>query len=151
MNFIGKLLRGVIERGAKNLTLDDLHTNLETSGKKIAERFSVAADTPKNRSQANHVIGIERWGTRRLCVLLGEPYVRDEYDGYRPGEDKSMKELSGIFQQVRAETIQTFARIRAGQLEGQTVEHNDFGPLDVRTWVYYLDSHAERESGRVKV
>ena len=149
MNFVGKLLRGILERSAKKLTLDDLNTNLQSSGKKIVERFSTAADTPKNRAQANHVIGIERWGQRRLCVLLGEPYLRDEYDGYRPGDDKSMPELRGIFEQVREETIQLLSRIRDGQLEDQTVEHNDFGPMDARTWLYYLESHAARESGRL--
>jgi len=43
------------------------------------------------------VIGIERWGQRRLRMLLGEPPVSDEYDSYRPGEDLSMPALRDAF------------------------------------------------------
>ncbi|MEO8167117.1 MAG: hypothetical protein ABI623_02660, partial [bacterium] len=50
------------------------------SGAAVAERMARAADTPGNRDVAAHIIGIERWGARRLRTALGDVALADEYE-----------------------------------------------------------------------
>lgn len=38
----------------------------------------------------------------------------------------------------------------AGSAMPATVDHNDFGPLSNRGWLAYINSHAGRESTRIK-
>ena len=56
----------LIERPANKLTLVQLTANLEAAGQQLEQRMAEAGDTPPNREKASHVIGIERWGQRRL-------------------------------------------------------------------------------------
>jgi hypothetical protein len=148
MSFIGAILRPLVQRAARRLTLEELRTNFETSATTISAAMAKAADTPRNRAQANHVIGIERWGQRRLRTLFGQPLVIDEYDGYRPGENQTISSLRDSFLQTREETLKLVDEIGAANFEEKTVPHNDLGDISAKGWLYYLESHASREGSR---
>ena len=124
---------------------------MSQSGERVARQLAAAANTPTNREQAVHLIGIERWGQRRLRVLLGEPLVLDEYDGYRPANSKGLPALASAFRTARADTVALVGRLQsAGVAPTATVPHNGMGDLTVRGWLSYLEAHAARESSRVK-
>jgi hypothetical protein len=147
MSLIGFVLRTITERQAAERSTADLVAGLENSAGKIAGRLATAADTPNNREVAAHVIGIERWGGRRLRVALGEPVVDDEYDVYRPSPDTPMGEMAGLFAQTRAETV-ALAHRAAALPESVTAPHNDMGDISIGAWLVYLRGHAERETQR---
>lgn len=151
MSVVGTVLRIILERSSRNLTYEQAIDNLQTSGSSTASRMASSPDTPKNRKQAAHIIGIEHWGQRRLRVALGQPLVVDEYDSYRPSEDLSMAELRQIFESARAETL---ALVRELQQNGVALDrkvfHNDAKDLTVRSWFSYLGAHASRESLRIR-
>ena len=80
-NLIGTILRPLLERQVKNRSLGELAASLDSSSLEVAKRFEAAVDTPRNREIANHVVGIERWGQRRLQTVFGEPLTLDSYRG----------------------------------------------------------------------
>ncbi|MCJ7624103.1 MAG: hypothetical protein MUO76_11415 [Anaerolineaceae bacterium] len=99
-----------------------------------------------DKRTALHIIGIERWGQRRLRVALGEPFELDEYDEYQPSEDLGWEELIDTFHNARRETA---ALAKAMGERGDAhiyIRHNQFGDLSVRSWFRYLDMHANIES-----
>ncbi len=126
----------------------DLLAQLERTQDVVYTRMLNAKDTTLNRERAAHVIGIERWGARRLRVLLGEPLVMDEYDGYAPSTALSMAELAEEFKQTREATAALVRQLRdAGVKLDQTVKHNEAGDLSAAGWIYYVENHAWRETG----
>lgn len=136
----------IIERPARKKTLDDLIADLEATARTGQANLDAAADTPENREIARHVIGIERWGQRRLRVPLGEPAVHDEYDGYRPPENADIADLRAAFRETRKETLALAHRLIETDANGDTtVRHNQWGELSVRSWLYYLNFHAEKD------
>ncbi len=137
----------VIERPAKRQSMTDLTNALEASGREIDGRLQSFRESPANGKQLRHIIGIERWGQRRLRVALGEPPLLDEHDEYQPDADLSWDDLPGAFRTTRAETI-TLARTLAAHEPDSLpkVRHNQLGPLSIPAWVQYLKSHARRES-----
>lgn len=141
----------IIERPAKNRSLEQWRDQLTKSGAAIEQRAAAATDSAKGQNVLRHITGIERWGQNRLRVFLGAPYVRDQYDDYRPGETLDLKSQIAAFHETRAETVELVRRLEAaGSAMPATVEHNDFGPLSARGWLAYLDSHATRESTRIR-
>ena len=152
MSIIGAILRPIVERSAKGQTYTQLAQKLTTSGDEVAQRFARAADTPKNRQTMNHIIGIERWGQRRLRSALGEPTVSDEYDGYRLPADSSKAQLVEAFTMTRRETLALARQLeQAGAPLSRTVPHNSVGDLSIGGWLAYLAGHAGREAGRMKL
>jgi hypothetical protein len=147
MSLIGTVLRTITERQAAGKSTADLLSGLEESAGEITQRLATAADTPGNREVAAHVIGIERWGDRRLRVALGEPMVSDEYDDYRPSLDTDMAAMAELFAQTRAETV-ALAHRAAALPESATAPHNDMGDISVGAWLIYLRDHADRETKR---
>lgn len=133
-------------RPAKNRTYGDYEKLLTESGAAIEQRTNNASDLPENRQQLRHIIGIERWGVQRLKVCFGEPFSRDEYEAYAPAEDRSWPQLIADFKATRQETIALAKRFALEQPSSDVVEHNDFGPLNARTWLQYLYSHAAKEA-----
>jgi hypothetical protein len=143
----GKFLGFIAEQGAKGKDYDALAAQLEQGRRIAAGRFAAASDSGKNRHQAGHIIGIERWGQRRLRTLLGEPLVMDEYDAYRPGPQASMAELAVLFDETRSETITVLSELQHAAIAlTMTAPHNDAGDLSVGGWIVYLSQHATRES-----
>lgn len=150
MSLVGSLIRSFSERSAHSLGYNELAVRLKQSGEKVTRRLSTADDTPANRQQAAHIIGIERWSQRRLRVLLGDPPTGEEYDSYRPGASATLAELSSLFEQTRANSLLLLNELRAaGISKDQTTAHNSLGKLSVGGWMIYLDAHADRESSRV--
>jgi hypothetical protein len=151
MSLVGNLLRSFMERGARDLSYEDLMDRLRVSGEEIAGRMAAAADTSGNRQAAAHIIGIERWGRQRLGTALGQTLVMDQYNGYRPAVTLTMPALAELFGDARASTLDLVARlVAAGVKPSATVPHNDMGDLTIRAWLFYLNSHATREAGRIK-
>jgi DinB superfamily len=150
MSFIGSLIHFFVERRASGANLDELRKSLETGCDKVSARMASAQDTPANRKQAAHVIGIERWSAHRLgaAVSPSAPPELDEYDSYRPGADQPMSVLAQEFRDARAETL---ARLDALPAQpDRRIPHNELGNLSLRGWLVYLNSHASVESRKLK-
>lgn len=148
---VGAIASLILERPARKKTLTEFIAQLEASGGAIAARAAQAADTLGNREQLAHIAGIERWGQRRLRVFLGEPYVQDEYNGYRPAADLNYAQLQDFFRTTRQETVQIVRHIAEAKVpDAATVPHNFVGKLSVRAWLRYLDMHASTESKRIR-
>jgi hypothetical protein len=151
MSLIGKIIHAFNERGAARLSLIEIKGKLAQSEVVITERILKAADTPKNRNLASHLIGIERWAQKRLRVALGELLVIEEYDAYRPGTALAMEELSKTFQSTRQATLNLVDELEQAKVDVTTlIPHNELGTLTVKGWLFYLVSHGLRESQGIK-
>lgn len=145
------IVRLAVERPAKGRSTVDWADTLAASGAKLKERMVASADTPANCRQLRHIIGLERWGQRRMRVALGEPFINDEMDGYQPPVDLSLAELIDVFLNTRDETVQLARRCAADpRAESTLVRHNQLGPLSIRGWLQYLDLHANLEARRLR-
>ena len=149
MNLIGNIMRFFVSRRASGQTYGQICELLKTGGQSIDTRLRRAADSPENRQQAGHVIGMERWGAQRLAsVLDNTAAVVDEYDSYRPAAGENLASLADAFQKARAETLSLAARLEP--YADQKVVHNNMGEISVKTWLSYLNSHANMESESIK-
>jgi hypothetical protein len=147
-SFIYRLL---LELPARGKTYEKLVSRLEFSGQMLGVQLPRKADTPANRARLCHIIGIERWGQRRLEMLLGEPPVSDEYDSYMPDETKSLSTLVEMFLRTRAESVGIAWRLQHnGVPVSARVLHNHTGPLSVAGWLTYFVQHANFEARRIK-
>jgi hypothetical protein len=143
--------RLAVKRPAGKLSLGDLATRLEEAGKNLGVRYGVAMDTPANREKVRHIVGIERWGQRRLEVFLGKEAVEDEYDDYQPSASASWRDLKLAFVNTRRRTVGIARQLDKAQVpDDRTVRHHDRGDLTAREWLYYLRLHADLESRRIK-
>ncbi len=141
----------LIERPARKQSYAQLARALEADAEPLIARFVAATDTPENRHQLRHIIGLERWGQRRLRTALGEPPVSDEMDDYMPERGLSLADLCAAFAATRRETVVLARQLEARGIDGaQQVAHNQFGPLTLRGWLRYLNLHARLEGRRVK-
>lgn len=141
----------VIERPAAKLSLDQHIERLRETGVSVAERLAGKGDSPRNRKQLAHIIGVERWGQSRLRTLAGEPFARDEYDGYRPSPMLDWNDLQAAFATTRVETVALACELRQrGVPPTATALHNSLGDLTLRGWLRYLANHASRESRLIR-
>ncbi|RME81104.1 MAG: hypothetical protein D6775_14485 [Caldilineae bacterium] len=131
-------------------SVGSLASQLEKSGRGLCEQYAKLADSEWNRRVLSHVIGIELWGQSRLRVALGEPFVFEEYDGYRPPLDTEWPELLAQFEVTRAETVHLARELAAAGAVQTRIMHNQWGELSVRAWLRYLDIHANWESQRAR-
>lgn len=151
MGLIDRIFRSLTERAAKKHTLGQWPGILAQSGAMVDNRFTSAKETASNVNTGAHVIGIERWGQSRLRVFLGDELVMDEYDGYRPPAEDGVAAMIPLFEETRAETIRLAEALAEADIpDTQSVPHNCMGGLTTRGWLAYLDSHATRESSRMK-
>lgn len=140
-----------IERPGRSKSLAEWKLALETSGAAIDARAAGAKDPVQASKVLRHIAGIERWGQRRLQILLGAPPVHDEYDDYRPGTNLTLAEQREFFRQTRADTLTLVDQLLAAGIgDDATAAHNDFGPLTARGWLRYLDMHASLESKKMR-
>jgi len=145
------LYRQMLEGPAGKKSYADLIGELETSGRAITARVAGKPDTPANRQQLCHIIGIERWGQRRLACLLGEPLVRDEYDGYRPAPSLDLAALCAEFNQTRTRSLHLARQLRdQGIAQTARVWHNSAGELTAGAWLQYFITHGNVESRRMR-
>ena len=143
----GLVFRLFYEWAAKGKSYEYFLKKLDENEATVYARLVNAADFAFFRQRAVHVIGIECWGAHRLRVLLGEPLVIDEYDGYAPSEQLSMADLAQEFRQTRAATIALVHELqRKGVALTQTVKHNEVGDLSLGGWIFYLENHMWRET-----
>lgn len=149
MSWIGSAIAYVTERQAVGKTAEELIEKLTASGTAVAERMARATDTPGNRDAAAHIIGIERWGARRLRTALGDVALNDEYDAYRPAVDINVVAMAKAFAEAREQTI-ALAQQAANLPPSVTARHNDLGELSVKGWLVYLESHATRDLRRLR-
>ncbi|GAB4118396.1 MAG: hypothetical protein Fur005_29550 [Roseiflexaceae bacterium] len=141
----------LIENLAKGTTAEQLSQRLQSEGATLTEQFGKAADTIANRKQIGHIIGIERWGQSRIRTLLGSPLRIDEYDSYRPDAAADMAIIRAEWAHTRAATLELIDQLSSAGIDfGTTVEHNDFGPMSVRGWLTYLNTHATLEAKRIR-
>ena len=139
-----------LERPFRNLSAAQMAQRLELDGRTLERTFAAAKDNESNRKLLSHVSGIERWGQSRLRVALGEPLVMDEYDGYRPAAAVSWAELQDAFHSTRQQTVALAGQLDQPVTSGVKVPHNQFGPLTLRSWLRYLDIHANMEAKKLR-
>jgi hypothetical protein len=141
----------MIERPVRKLTILDLIQQLDESAKQISEHIEALSDTPANRRQLCHMIGIERWGQRRLRVALGEPFLTEEYGHYCPSSERSWDELKSEWGTTREATLALASDLTQVNLPPDLkVPHNQFGPLSIKGWLRYLDVNASSEGKQIK-
>jgi hypothetical protein len=147
MSLIGFGFRTFYEWMAKQHTYATLMHEMEKNEAVTYNRMVNATASSFNRSRVAHVIGIERWAAHRLCVLLGEPLVMDEYDGYAPSEALSMAALAEEFKSTRTATKALMNELQSKGVDlTQTVKHNEAGDLSLRGWLFYIENHTGRET-----
>ncbi|WP_027481797.1 hypothetical protein [Deinococcus pimensis] len=140
-----------LEKPTNGRRYAELADELHVSGERAALRLERLKDGVAAREAARHVIGIERWGQRRLLVALGEPFERDEHHPYKPPRDAALPELVSTFRETRAGTVDLARRLSdSPPSEGTRVEHNSLGPLSPRAWLRYLQTHADLETRRAR-
>ncbi len=121
---------------------------LKTSGDKLLARYTELGDTPKSRELLRHVVAIERWGTNRLRVLLGEkPLVLDSSKSYYSPESSAWNVLLTELRDTRHELVELVPFFEGNN---NKVAHNMMGGLSARAWLKYLEFHANAETGRLK-
>ena len=160
MNPIGMIFRLYFTWQSRNKSLNELISQSEASGKTILDGLKDKSDTPANREKLRHIIGIERWGQRRLKTLLGEPPVArgypasvfsDEYNGYQPAESLDFKALRAEFKSTRAETAKLLRTLqKKGLAKTGQAYHNSMGEIPITVWAGYLTMHANMEYKRIK-
>jgi hypothetical protein len=149
MNLTGHIMRFFVETRARGQRYQQICQNLQIGGIKIDALLRRAGDTPNNRSQARHIIGMERWGIQRLtCLLSGTPPLMDEYDNYCPAAELPMPALADQFKETRATTLSLAVQLEA--ISDKKVAHNSMGDISVKTWLFFLNSHASVESGSIE-
>lgn len=147
-----KLLRYLlVDRKASQSSLAEHAHKMEQDGQSLLQKYENVTDNDVHQRVITHIIGIERWGQQRLKAFLGHPYEMDEYDQYRPEKGLSVAQLREAFATTREETVK-IARLmsEAQTLGAEEVPHNQYGPLKAKSWLYYLNFHANVESLRLR-
>ncbi len=140
----------LLERPGRKVALSDWAQKLTKSGAAIDQR-AAKTKTPIAGDTLRHITSIERWGQRRLQVALGEPLIEDESDRYMPAPEPDLAKLRATFRDTRQATVELTQKLAAANVNPQlTIPHNQFGPLTVRGWLSYLNTHANLESQRIR-
>ena len=137
-----------IERPASRMSVVDLAAALSATGDEVRARLAKVGASPRNVARLRHIIGIERWGQRRLRVFLGEPPATDGHHPYKPTETE-WGALLTEFASARADTVALAAELTTVD-HRETVPHNQYGPFTVRGWLRYLQRHARMESNLLR-
>jgi hypothetical protein len=141
----------ILRRPARKRSIAQHLAALTEAGDKLQARTARAAATDANRAALRHIIGIERWGQRRLGTILGQSAIDDEYDAYQPADTLDWPALRDLMSATRQETIALGRQIEAREVgDTVTARHNDIGDLTTREWLRYLAIHAYTESFRLR-
>lgn len=141
----------LLERPARKASLPDLAQRLEESGYKISARLKTLPESDRNRIVLRHIIGIERWGQRRLRTAFGEPFLNEEYDGYKPDKSTAWERLQTEFAETRRHTVTLIHDLNEAKVNtNRKIPHNSYGDLTLRGWIRYLEVHAGFESKKIK-
>lgn len=139
-----------LEWPSRRKTLAQMAHTLAQSGNALSQQFDKLRDQERNRRVLSHIIGIERWGQSRLRVALGEAFVRDEYNGYRPARETDWVTLKQQFGETRAITVSLAHDLAKAGVTSRKVLHNLYGELTPRGWLRYLNIHANMESKKMR-
>ena len=139
-----------LNRWTRGRSLTEMMVALQAAGQKLQRQFERYPDTPHNRRILSHIVGIERWGQRRLRVALGDPFELDEYDRYRPSRETDFEMLKNMFNETRRETIRLIGLLDRAGAGDVRVKHNVYGELTVRGWLRYLLMHANLEAMKLR-
>lgn len=151
MHPVGYIMRTVFQLQNINKSLAATLRDAEQGGQTIVATLANKADTPQNRQQLRHIIGIERWGQRRLQTMLAAPPIQDEYDSYQPADSLDLAALRDAFNSTRAETLALARAIeQKGVAQSAKANHNMMGDISLNTWLRYLVSHANIELRSIK-
>jgi hypothetical protein len=143
-------LQVFVERPARRLGAEGLIPRLDAAREAVPALLA-GADDASARAQLRHVIGIERWGQRRLRVALGDvAFEADAHQPYLPPEDEALPALLDRFGAVRADTVALARRVADEGRGAERVEHNSLGPVTALGWLRYLQLHGEFELKRAK-
>lgn len=146
---VARMIRGHFERLGKRTTPAEMAARLEASGRSLAQRFAAEDDEPAVRETLQHVIGIERWGQRRLRVALGEPFDARGHRPFRLEDDATLDRLRVGFTTTRADSVALAKRLATTEIEPDLrIAHDDLGELSINAWLAYLDGHALVEARR---
>ena len=140
----------LLERPFRNKDFAEIAQELDLAGGRLKHTFASAKDNADNRRLLSHIVGMERWGQSRLRVALGEPLTMDEYDDYRPAPETVWPGLQDAFSETRQQTVAVVQALGKANVADIKVPHNQFGPLSVRSWLRYLDLHANLEAKKLK-
>ena len=152
MSFMKRFVTNLfLERPARNKSYGDYVGILEKKGEAIAKRASHKSDLEWNRRMLSHIIGIERWCQSRIRVALGEPFIEEEYNGYRPSKEVGWEAMKAQFAETRATSV-ALARELSAENPSTDIKilHNQFGDVSVRGWLHYMQFHATQEAKRLK-
>jgi hypothetical protein len=140
-----------VENPAQKQSFAQLTLRLEQSQTLIANRTNAVKtqNLEKHRATMRHIIGIERWGTARLKVALGEAFKPDGQKDYHPDASQDLTALLEDFTSTRLETLRT-AKLIEQQNPSLKVLHNNLGELSMKGWLQYLNIHAEIESRKLR-
>ncbi|GIW34624.1 MAG: hypothetical protein KatS3mg072_1957 [Meiothermus sp.] len=137
-----------VEVPASRRSYVQLYRALEQSGSQIVARIRKSRSSLAEKT-IRHIIGIERWGQRRLRVALSEPLLMDGHHPYKPPEGLTHDRLAEEFQATRQQTLALVKRLEDLPV-GEKIPHNSLGPLSVKGWLFYLNLHADLESRRLR-
>ena len=150
MRILGPPINLFFERLVRGQSLDQIADSMIASGQQLEVLFGATDDSDYNRRMISHIVGMERWGQRRLRAALGEPLVIDEYNGYRPPREATLPELQADFVATRPDTVALARDLGAAAVGAVKLPHNQWGNLSVRGWLSYLDFHASSEAKKLK-
>lgn len=136
-----------VERPASRCSYAQLSLALEQTGPQILARIRKTRSSRAEKT-IRHIIGIERWGQRRLQVALGEPLLMDGHHPYKPPEGLTYERLAEEFQATRQQTLALAKHLESAP-DSEKIPHNSLGPLSVKGWLFYLNVHADLESRRL--
>jgi hypothetical protein len=138
----------VLENPSRRKTISELRGTLERSHARLNDRLGSRAANP---TLLRHVIAIERWGQTRLRVALGEVALSPDRSGtYAPDAALGWTELRATFDATRRETLEIAHRLEGLSTQPAPVPHDQFGPISVKAWLRYLDTHASAELSRLR-
>ncbi|PYE51945.1 DinB family protein [Deinococcus yavapaiensis] len=141
----------VLERPARDKRYAELADELEVAGERVLVRARRAKELERAKETMRHIIGIERWGQRRLEAALGEAFSRDEHHPYKPPADATWNDVLEDFTTTRQRTVSLARELSSNPPDpAWRVEHNGLGPLSARGWLRYLMTHAGLESRRMR-
>lgn len=150
--FKGFVVERVLERPARHQGLAQQTLKLEAAGRKLERRLQGAKGTEKDKAALRHIIGIERWGSRRVALVTqnaaSEAVLTDGHTPHKPVSD-DWQTLIAEFSETRKETLALAQSLNEAQATAE-VPHNDLGPLSVGAWLHYLRLHASLEGRRVR-
>lgn len=146
------IFRVRVEWPARWASYSGLRQGLEASREHILARIGESTIDYSNLEQLRHIIGIEKWGQRRLRVALGEPLLRDNHRDHIPfflGQS-GWVQLITEFKATREETILLLGVLEKARVDSVRIPHNNLGSLSVKGWLRYLLLHAEFESRKLR-